>query len=170
MEGEEGGEGEICVGLELVVADVLSCGDYTPLASNPCRLGTLGSPANWSTGSAATCLLLAALPLPDCPTRRYPPRDRALLLFADTGVSCAPVPSALAVGAALGVLLSGGHDAFELDGRRWCAGRVYAQVVEEAAAIAAAVVWLVVARWAARESLVENIACAVSRGSAMDTV
>ena len=146
--------------------------DSVPLASSPCKLGTLGRPANWSTGSADTCLLLAALPLLACPTRLYPPRALPLLLFAgegrvETGVSCASALSALVAGAVFGVLLSGGHDAFELEGRRWCAVRVYAQAVVVVAVIVAAVVWLVVARWAARESLVENIAHTMPSDSAM---
>ncbi len=30
-----------------------------PFESNPCKLGTFGRPANWSTASTAACLLLA---------------------------------------------------------------------------------------------------------------
>ena len=67
----------------------------------------------------------------------------------------------------MAALLSGGHDAFELEGRRWCVTRLDAQAVEEVAVIAAAALWLVVARWAARESLVENIARTESSDGAM---
>lgn len=56
----------------------------------------------------------------------------------------------------------------ELDGLRWYeGGRAAAQAVEEEALIAAAH-WLAVARCAARESLVENIASTHrEQGSAM---
>jgi hypothetical protein len=77
-----------------------------PVVFKPCMLGTLGKPANWSTGSAGFFASTT------CPTRLYPPFNLLLeVLEAAFGAACwAPAPLALAAGAGLAVLLSGGHD------------------------------------------------------------
>lgn len=132
-----------------------------------CTSGTRGRAAYRSSNTIEFLPFppILSTPTPCCCCCR-PKLLPTFFAFLGAGAGCVAVSSpsgaTFASGAGLLLLLllvSGGHEALLLDGRRWCAGRWRA--VEDfggaARTKAGGAGALAEARWARRESLVENI-------------